>query len=269
MGTGATGANTNSEAGGTGANTGANGADTSASQSQNNASTSTNAQNGSALSTGSHNNTARNGNANGSASSTNAGNPSLSHANASGTSAGADQSHNAGNAVNAANNANGNTNGTNGNSTSANGLSNGTAGNAENATNLSSLGIAGNAGSKKSLPTFALSSGSSLVEESDAQEEQRGGSEKHRSQRLRKAHTEKSQKFKGFNNDDGTKNAKNLLKHKLFPQTGSSIVPFVLLILTLLLSGAFCFIYATRSTLKERFGYGYSQQEKEITIPRA
>lgn len=276
MGTGATGANTNSEAGGTGANTGANGADTSASQSQNNASTSTNAQNGSALSTGSHNNTARNGNANGSASSTNAGNPSLSHANASGTSAGANQSNNAGNAVNAANNANGSANGANGrangangNSTSANGLSNGNVGNAGSAANPGSNGIAGNAGSKKSLPTFALSAGNSLVEESDAQEEQRGGGEQHRAQRLRKTHTEKSQKFKGFNGDNGTKIAKNLLKHKLFPQTGSSIVPFVLLSLTLLLSGAFCFIYATRSTLKERFGYGYSQQEKEITIPRA
>lgn len=245
-------AGTGTTGSGAGAGTGAGasaGTGTSASQSQNNASTSTNAQHG---------------NTNGSTTSGNANNPSFTHANTSNNAASANQSHNAGNAANAANSVNGSGNGANGSSTSANGGSNGTAGGAGNATNPGSNGTAGNTSN-----TIALSSGNSLVEESAAQEEQRGGSEKHRSQRLSKAHNEKSKKFKGFNHDNGTKLAKNLLKHKLFPQTGSSAIPFVLLSLTLLLSGAFCFIYAARNALQERYGYGYSQQEKEITIPRA
>lgn len=245
VGTGATGSGAGA---GTGAGAGA-GTGTSATQSQNNASTSTNTQHG---------------NTNGSTTSGNANNPSFTHANTSNNAASANQSHNAGNAANAANSVNGSGNGANGSSTSANGGSNGTAGGAGNATNPGSNGTAGNTSN-----TIALSSGNSLVEESAAQEEQRGGSEKHRSQRLSKAHNEKSKKFKGFNHDNGTKLAKNLLKHKLFPQTGSSAIPFVLLSLTLLLSGAFCFIYAARNALQERYGYGYSQQEKEITIPRA
>lgn len=242
----------------------ANGAGTSASQSQNNTSINTNAQNG---------------NTNGSATSGNANNPSLSHANISNNAASANQSHNAGNAANAANGVNGSTSNVNGSVNnvkgnskginSTNGITNGAASNTEHASNKGVNGAAGNASNTNALPTFALSSGNSLVEESAAQEEQRGGSEKHRSQRLSKAHNEKSKKFKGFNHDNGTKLAKNLLKHKLFPQTGSSVMPFVLLSLTLLLSGAFCFIYAARNTLQERYGYGYSQQEKEITIPRA
>lgn len=241
-----------------------NGAGTSASQSQNNTSINTNAQNG---------------NTNGSATSGNTNNPSLSHANISNNAASANQSHNAGNAANAANGVNGSTSSVNGSSNngngnsnginSTNGIANGAAGNTEHASNRGINGTAGNTSNTNSLPTFALSSGNSLVEESATQEEQRGGSEKHRSQRLSKAHNEKSKKFKGFNHDNGTKLAKNLLKHKLFPQTGSSVMPFVLLSLTLLLSGAFCFIYAARNTLQERYGYGYSQQEKEITIPRA
>ena len=273
-GTGTTGTGTNSGAGagtdaGAESSTGtaaaeANGARTSASQSQNNTSINTNAQNG---------------NTNGSATSGNANNPSLSHANISNNAASANQSHNAGNAANAANGVNGSTSNVNesvnnvkGNSkgiNSTNGITNGAASNTEHASNKGVNGAAGNASNTNALPTFALSSGNSLVEESAAQEEQRGGSEKHRSQRLSKAHNEKSKKFKGFNHDNGTKLAKNLLKHKLFPQTGSSVMPFVLLSLTLLLSGAFCFIYAARNTLQERYGYGYSQQEKEITIPRA
>ena len=273
-GTGKTGTGTNSDAGagtdaGAGSSTGtaaaeANGAGTSASQSQNNTSINTNAQNG---------------NTNGSATSGNTNNPSLSHANISNNAASANQSHNAGNAANAANGVNGSTSSVNGSSNnvngnnnginSANGIANGAAGNTEHGSNRGVNGTAGNTSNTNSLPTFALSSGNSLVEESATQEEQRGGSEKHRSQRLSKAHNEKSKKFKGFNHDNGTKLAKNLLKHKLFPQTGSSVMPFVLLSLTLLLSGAFCFIYAARNTLQERYGYGYSQQEKEITIPRA
>lgn len=258
-GTGTTGTGTNSGAGagtdaGAESSTGtaaaeANGARTSASQSQNNTSINTNAQNG---------------NTNGSATSGNANNPSLSHANISNNAASANQSHNAGNAANAANGVNGNTSNVNESVNNVKGNSKGI-----NSTNGITNGAAGNASNTNALPTFALSSGNSLVEESAAQEEQRGGSEKHRSQRLSKAHNEKSKKFKGFNHDNGTKLAKNLLKHKLFPQTGSSVMPFVLLSLTLLLSGAFCFIYAARNTLQERYGYGYSQQEKEITIPRA
>lgn len=222
---------------------------------------------------------AQNGNTNGSATSGNANNPSLSHTNTSNNATSANQSHNAGNTTNAANGVNGGTssvngsvNNVNGNSkgiNSTNGIANGTAGGAGNAANPGSNGTAGNTSNTNSLPTVALSSGNSLVEESAAQEEQRGGSEKHRSQHLSKVHNETSKKFKGFNHDNGTKLAKNLLKHKLFPQTGSSVMPFVLLSLTLLLSGAFCFIYAARNTLQERYGYGYSQQEKEITIPRA
>ena len=273
-GTGKTGTGANSGAGagtdaGAESSTGtaaaeANGAGTSASQSQNNTSINTNAQNG---------------NTNGSATSGNTNNPSLSHANISNNAASANQSHNAGNAANAANGVNGSTSSVNGSSNngngnsnginSTNGIANGAAGNTEHASNRGINGTAGNTSNTNSLPTFALSSGNSLVEESATQEEQRGGSEKHRSQRLSKAHNEKSKKFKGFNHDNGTKLAKNLLKHKLFPQTGSSVMPFVLLSLTLLLSGAFCFIYAARNTLQERYGYGYSQQEKEITIPRA
>lgn len=273
-GTGTTGTGTNSGAGagtdaGAESSTGtaaaeANGARTSASQSQNNTSINTNAQNG---------------NTNGSATSGNANNPSLSHANISNNAASANQSHNAGNAVNAANGVNGSTSSVNGSSNnvkgnskginSTNGIANVAAGNTEHGSNRGVNGTAGNTSNTNSLPTFALSSGNSLVEESATQEEQRGGSEKHRSQRLSKAYNEKSKKFKGFNHDNGTKLAKNLLKHKLFPQTGSSVMPFVLLSLTLLLSGAFCFIYAARNTLQERYGYGYSQQEKEITIPRA
>ena len=273
-GTGKTGTGANSGAGagtdaGAESSTGtaaaeANGAGTSASQSQNNTSINTNAQNG---------------NTNGSATSGNANNPSLSHANISNNAASANQSHNAGNAANAANGVNGSTSNVNGSVNnvkgnskginSTNGITNGAASNTEHASNKGVNGAAGNASNTNALPTFALSSGNSLVEESAAQEEQRGGSEKHRSQRLSKAHNEKSKKFKGFNHDNGTKLAKNLLKHKLFPQTGSSVMPFVLLSLTLLLSGAFCFIYAARNTLQERYGYGYSQQEKEITIPRA
>ena len=273
-GTGKTGTGANSGAG-TGTDAGAesstgtaaaeaNGAGTSASQSQNNTSINTNAQNG---------------NTNGSATSGNTNNPSLSHANISNNAASANQSHNAGNAANAANGVNGSTSSVNGSSNngngnsnginSTNGIANGAAGNTEHGSNRGINGTAGNTSNTNSLPTFALSSGNSLVEESATQEEQRGGSEKHRSQRLSKAHNEKSKKFKGFNHDNGTKLAKNLLKHKLFPQTGSSVMPFVLLSLTLLLSGAFCFIYAARNTLQERYGYGYSQQEKEITIPRA
>lgn len=258
-GTGTTGTGTNSGAGagtdaGAESSTGtaaaeANGARTSASQSQNNTSINTNAQNG---------------NTNGSATSGNANNPSLSHANISNNAASANQSHNAGNAANAANGVNGSTSNVNESVNNVKGNSKGI-----NSTNGITNGAAGNASNTNALPTFALSSGNSLVEESAAQEEQRGGSEKHRSQRLSKAHNEKSKKFKGFNHDNGTKLAKNLLKHKLFPQTGSSVMPFVLLSLTLLLSGAFCFIYAARNTLQERYGYGYSQQEKEITIPRA
>lgn len=258
-GTGTTGTGTNSGAGagtdaGAESSTGtaaaeANGARTSASQSQNNTSINTNAQNG---------------NTNGSATSGNANNPSLSHANISNNAASANQSHNAGNAANAANGVNGSTSNVNESVNNGKGNSKGI-----NSTNGITNGAAGNASNTNALPTFALSSGNSLVEESAAQEEQRGGSEKHRSQRLSKAHNEKSKKFKGFNHDNGTKLAKNLLKHKLFPQTGSSVMPFVLLSLTLLLSGAFCFIYAARNTLQERYGYGYSQQEKEITIPRA
>lgn len=273
-GTGKTGTGANSGAGagtdaGAESSTGtaaaeANGAGTSASQSQNNTSINTNAQNG---------------NTNGSATSGNTNNPSLSHANISNNAASANQSHNAGNAANAANGVNGSTSSVNGSSNngngnsnginSTNGIANGAAGNTEHGSNRGINGTAGNTSNTNSLPTFALSSGNSLVEESATQEEQRGGSEKHRSQRLSKAHNEKSKKFKGFNHDNGTKLAKNLLKHKLFPQTGSSVMPFVLLSLTLLLSGAFCFIYAARNTLQERYGYGYSQQEKEITIPRA
>lgn len=273
-GTGKTGTGANSGAGagtyaGAESSTGtaaaeANGAGTSASQSQNNTSINTNTQNG---------------NTNGSATSGNTNNPSLSHANISNNAASANQSHNAGNAANAANGVNGSTSSVNGSSNngngnsnginSTNGIANGAAGNTEHASNRGINGTAGNTSNTNSLPTFALSSGNSLVEESATQEEQRGGSEKHRSQRLSKAHNEKSKKFKGFNHDNGTKLAKNLLKHKLFPQTGSSVMPFVLLSLTLLLSGAFCFIYAARNTLQERYGYGYSQQEKEITIPRA
>lgn len=273
-GTGKTGTGTNSDAGagtdaGAGSSTGtaaaeANGAGTSASQSQNNTSINTNAQNG---------------NTNGSATSGNTNNPSLSHANISNNAASANQSHNAGNAANAANGVNGSTSSVNGSSNngngnsnginSTNGIANGAAGNTEHGSNRGINGTAGNTSNTNSLPTFALSSGNSLVEESATQEEQRGGSEKHHSQRLSKAHNEKSKKFKGFNHDNGTKLAKNLLKHKLFPQTGSSVMPFVLLSLTLLLSGAFCFIYAARNTLQEKYGYGYSQQEKEITIPRA
>lgn len=273
-GTGKTGTGANSGAGagtdaGAESSTGtaaaeANGAGTSASQSQNNTSINTNAQNG---------------NTNGSATSGNANNPSLSHANISNNAASANQSHNAGNAANAANGVNGSTSNVNGSVNnvkgnskginSTNGITNGAASNTEHASNKGVNGAAGNASNTNALPTFALSSGNSLVEESAAQEEQRGGSKKHRSQRLSKAHNEKSKKFKGFNHDNGTKLAKNLLKHKLFPQTGSSVMPFVLLSLTLLLSGAFCFIYAARNTLQERYGYGYSQQEKEITIPRA
>ena len=273
-GTGKTGTGANSGAG-TGTDAGAesstgtaaaeaNGAGTSASQSQNNTSINTNAQNG---------------NTNGSATSGNTNNPSLSHANISNNAASANQSHNAGNAANAANGVNGSTSSVNGSSNngngnsnginSTNGIANGAAGNTEHGSNRGINGTAGNTSNTNSLPTFALSSGNSLVEESATQEEQRGGSEKHRSQRLSKAYNEKSKKFKGFNHDNGTKLAKNLLKHKLFPQTGSSVMPFVLLSLTLLLSGAFCFIYAARNTLQERYGYGYSQQEKEITIPRA
>lgn len=258
-GTGTTGTGTNSGAGagtdaGAESSTGtaaaeANGARTSASQSQNNTSINTNAQNG---------------NTNGSATSGNANNPSLSHANISNNAASANQSHNAGNAANAANGVNGSTSNVNESVNNVKGNSKGI-----NSTNGITNGAASNASNTNALPTFALSSGNSLVEESAAQEEQRGGSEKHRSQRLSKAHNEKSKKFKGFNHDNGTKLAKNLLKHKLFPQTGSSVMPFVLLSLTLLLSGAFCFIYAARNTLQERYGYGYSQQEKEITIPRA
>lgn len=258
-GTGTTGTGTNSGAGagtdaGAESSTGtaaaeANGARTSASQSQNNTSINTNAQNG---------------NTNGSATSGNANNPSLSHANISNNAASANQSHNAGNATNAANGVNGSTSNVNESVNNVKGNSKGI-----NSTNGITNGAAGNASNTNALPTFALSSGNSLVEESATQEEQRGGSEKHRSQRLSKAHNEKSKKFKGFNHDNGTKLAKNLLKHKLFPQTGSSVMPFVLLSLTLLLSGAFCFIYAARNTLQERYGYGYSQQEKEITIPRA
>lgn len=273
-GTGKTGTGANSGAGagtdaGAESSTGtaaaeANRAGTSASQSQNNTSINTNAQNG---------------NTNGSATSGNTNNPSLSHANISNNAASANQSHNAGNAANAANGVNGSTSSVNGSSNngngnsnginSTNGIANGAAGNTEHGSNRGINGTAGNTSNTNSLPTFALSSGNSLVEESATQEEQRGGSEKHRSQRLSKAHNEKSKKFKGFNHDNGTKLAKNLLKHKLFPQTGSSVMPFVLLSLTLLLSGAFCFIYAARNTLQERYGYGYSQQEKEITIPRA
>lgn len=273
-GTGKTGTGANSGAGagtdaGAESSTGtaaaeANGAGTSASQSQNNTSINTNAQNG---------------NTNGSATSGNTNNPSLSHANISNNAASANQSHNAGNAANAANGVNGSTSSVNGSSNngngnsnginSTNGIANGAAGNTEHGSNRGINGTAGNTSNTNSLPTFALSSGNSLVEESATQEEQRGGSEKHRSQRLSKAYNEKSKKFKGFNHDNGTKLAKNLLKHKLFPQTGSSVMPFVLLSLTLLLSGAFCFIYAARNTLQERYGYGYSQQEKEITIPRA
>lgn len=273
-GTGKTGTGANSGAGaetdaGAESSTGtaaaeANGAGTSALQSQNNTSINTNAQNG---------------NTNGSATSGNTNNPSLSHANISNNAASANQSHNAGNAANAANGVNGSTSSVNGSSNngngnsnginSTNGIANGAAGNTEHGSNRGINGTAGNTSNTNSLPTFALSSGNSLVEESATQEEQRGGSEKHRSQRLSKAHNEKSKKFKGFNHDNGTKLAKNLLKHKLFPQTGSSVMPFVLLSLTLLLSGAFCFIYAARNTLQERYGYGYSQQEKEITIPRA
>lgn len=258
-GTGTTGTGTNSGAGagtdaGAESSTGtaaaeANGARTSASQSQNNTSINTNAQNG---------------NTNGSATSGNANNPSLSHANISNNAASANQSHNAGNATNAANGVNGSTSNVNESVNNVKGNSKGI-----NSTNGITNGAAGNASNTNALPTFALSSGNSLVEESATQEEQRGGSEKHRSQRLSKAHNEKSKKFKGLNHDNGTKLAKNLLKHKLFPQTGSSVMPFVLLSLTLLLSGAFCFIYAARNTLQERYGYGYSQQEKEITIPRA
>ena len=273
-GTGKTGTGANSGAGaetdaGAESSTGtaaaeANGAGTSASQSQNNTSINTNAQNG---------------NTNGSATSGNTNNPSLSHANISNNAASANQSHNAGNAANAANGVNGSTSSVNGSSNnvngnsnginSTNGIANGAAGNTEHGSNRGINGTAGNTSNTNSMPTFALSSGNSLVEESATQEEQRGGSEKHRSQRLSKTHNEKSKKFKGFNHDNGTKLAKNLLKHKLFPQTGSSVMPFVLLSLTLLLSGAFCFIYAARNTLQERYGYGYSQQEKEITIPRA
>lgn len=273
-GTGKTGTGTNSAAGagtdaGAGSSTGtaaaeANGAGTSASQSQNNTSINTNAQNE---------------NTNGSATSGNTNNPSLSHANISNNAASANQSHNAGNAVNADNGVNGSTSSVNGSSNNVNGNNNGinstngianvAAGNTEHGSNRGVNGTAGNTSNTNSLPTFALSSGNSLVEESATQEEQRGGGEKHRSQRLSKVHNEKSKKFKGFNHDNGTKLAKNLLKHKLFPQTGSSVMPFVLLSLTLLLSGAFCFIYAARNTLQERYGYGYSQQEKEITIPRA
>lgn len=273
-GTGTTGTGTNSGAGagtdaGAESSTGtaaaeANGARTSASQSQNNTSINTNAQNG---------------NTNGSATSGNANNPSLSHANISNNAASANQSHNAGNAANAANGVNGSTSNVNGSVNnvkgnskginSTNGITNGAASNTEHASNKGVNGAASNASNTNALPTFALSSGNSLVEESAAQEEQRGGSEKHRSQRLSKIHNEKNKKFKGFDHDNGTKLAKNLLKHKLFPQTGSSVMPFVLLSLTLLLSGAFCFIYAARNTLQERYGYGYSQQEKEITIPRA
>ena len=273
-GTGKTGTGANSGAGagtdaGAESSTGtaaaeANGAGTSASQSQNNTSINTNAQNG---------------NTNGSATSGNTNNPSLSHANISNNAASANQSHNAGNAANAANGVNGRTSSVNGSSNngngnsnginSTNGIANGAAGNTEHGSNRGINGTAGNTSNTNSLPTFALSSGNSLVEESATQEEQRGSSEKHRAQRLSKAYNEKSKKFKGFNHDNGTKLAKNLLKHKLFPQTGSSVMPFVLLSLTLLLSGAFCFIYAARNTLQERYGYGYSQQEKEITIPRA
>lgn len=234
-----TGTGTNSGAGatsGVGAGTatlGANGMGTSALPSQNNASTSINTQNG---------------NAKGSTTSTNASDSSVLHTNTSSNTAAANQSNNAG---------------------SANGRANGNADNAGSTANPGPNGTASTASNTNSLPTFALSAGNSLVEESNAQEEQRGGSEKQHAQHLRKTRNEKSQKFKGFNGNNDTKIAKNLLKHKLFPQTGSSIVPFVLLSLTLLLSGAFCFIYATRDTLQERYGYGYSQQEKEITIPRA
>ena len=212
---------------------GANGTGTSALQSQNNASTSTNTQNG---------------NANGSTTSTNASDSSVLHTNTSSNTAAANQSNNAG---------------------STNGRANGNASNTGSAANPGSNGTASNASNTNSLPKLALSTGNSLVEESDIDNEQRTDGIKQHTPRLRTTHNEKSKKIKGSNHDNGTKLAKNLLKHKLFPQTGSSVIPFILLSVTLLLSGAFCFIYAARNTLQERYGYGYSQQEKEMTIPRA